>query len=86
VRDKMELNHIIYASVSVTITQISIILVGFITAGVVAKMLLISLRMWLDGEELQAIILKVKKYIWLGIVMITARSILAIIKNYFKTP
>ena len=82
----MELNHIIYASVSVTITQISIILVGFITAGVVAKMLLISLRMWLDGEELQAIILKVKKYIWLGIVMITARSILAIIKNYFKTP
>jgi hypothetical protein len=86
VRDKMELNHIIYASVSVTITQISIILVGFITAGVIAKMLLISLRMWLDGEELQAIILKVKKYIWLGIVMITARSILAIIKNYFKTP
>jgi hypothetical protein len=82
----MELNHIIYASVSVTITQISIILVGFITAGVIAKMLLISLRMWLDGEELQAIILKVKKYIWLGIVMITARSILAIIKNYFKTP
>lgn len=82
----MELNHIIYASVSVTITQLSIILVGFITAGVIAKMLLISLRMWLDGEELQAIILKVKKYIWLGIVMITARSILAIIKNYFKTP
>ena len=82
----MELNHIIYASVSVTITQLSIILVGFITAGVIAKMLLISLRMWLDGEELQAIIIKVKKYIWLGIVMITARSILAIIKNYFKTP
>lgn len=82
----MELNHIIYASVSVTITQLSIILVGFIAAGVIAKMLLISLRMWADGEELQAIILKVKKYIWLGIVMITARSILAIIKNYFKTP
>lgn len=82
----MEINHIIYASVSITITQLSIILVGFITAGVVAKMLLISLRMWLDGEELQAIILKVKKYIWLGIVMITARSILTIIKNYFKTP
>jgi hypothetical protein len=85
-RYKMEINHIIYASVSITITQLSIILVGFITAGVVAKMLLISLRMWLDGEELQAIILKVKKYIWLGIVMITARSILTIIKNYFKTP
>ena len=82
----MEINHIIYASVSITITQLSIILVGFITAGVVAKMLLISLRMWLDGEELQAIILKVKKYILLGIVMITARSILTIIKNYFKTP
>ena len=82
----MELNHIIYASVSVTITQLSIILVGFIAAGVVAKILLISLRMWTDGEDLQAIILKVKKYIWLGIVMITARSILAIIKNYFKTP
>lgn len=69
---------------SVSITQMSIILVGFITAGVVAKILLISFRMWMDGEDLQAIILKVKKYIWLGIVMITARSILTIIKNYFK--
>lgn len=69
---------------SVSITQMSIILVGFITAGVVAKILSISFRMWMDGEDLQAIILKVKKYIWLGIVMITARSILTIIKNYFK--
>lgn len=82
----MEINHIIYANISVSITQMSIILVGFIAAGVVAKILLISLRMWTDGEDLQAIILKVKKYIWLGIVMITARSILTIIKNYFKTP
>lgn len=81
----MEINHVIYADVSVSITQMSIILVGFIAAGVVAKILLISLRMWTDGEDLQAIILKVKKYIWLGIVMITARSILTIIKNYFKT-
>ena len=80
----MEINHVIYADVSVSITQMSIILVGFIAAGVVAKILLISLRMWTDGEDLQAIILKVKKYIWLGIVMITARSILTIIKNYFK--
>ena len=80
----MKINHVIYASVSVSITQMSIILVGFITARVVAKILLISLRMWMDGEDLQAIILKVKKYIWLGIVMITARSILTIIKNYFK--
>ena|GEM_PF-1866060 len=80
----MKINHVIYASVSVSITQMSIILVGFITAGVIAKILLISLRMWADGEDLQAIILKVKKYIWLGIVMITARSILTIIKNYFK--
>lgn len=74
----------VLASVSVSITQISIILTGFISVAIIAKILLISLRMWADGEEFQAILLKIKKYIWLAIVMLTTRSILSIIKSYFK--
>jgi hypothetical protein len=74
----------VLASVSVSITQISIILTGFISVAIIAKILLISLRMWADGEDLQAILLKIKKYIWLAIVMLTTRSLLSIIKSYFK--
>lgn len=74
----------VLASVSVSITQISIILTGFISLAIIAKILLISLRMWADGEDLQAILLKIKKYIWLAIVMLTTRSLLSIIKSYFK--
>ena len=38
----------VLASVSVSITQISIILTGFISVAIIAKILLISLRMWAD--------------------------------------